>query len=103
MEFSSLTVRLGSFFIQIGILNPAVVVVEVFLNLYVLFINLNGVPTVWKRCVPILVGMLPGYRRRSLCSCFASTRLGQILDLIRSFCPHPAQAAGGGGQFGSAG
>ena len=58
--FSSLTVPLGLVFFTNRILNPAVVVVEVFLNLYVLFINLNGVPTVWKRVFPILVGMLPG-------------------------------------------
>jgi hypothetical protein len=41
-------------------LNPAVVVIEVLLNLYVLFINLDGIPAVWKRVFPILVGMLPG-------------------------------------------
>src|SRR5436189_1361981 len=58
--FSSLTVPLGLVFFTNRILNPAVVVVEVFLNLYVLFINLSGVPTVWKRVFPILVGMLPG-------------------------------------------
>jgi len=34
--------------------------VEVFLNLYVLFINRNGVPAVWRRVFPILVGLLPG-------------------------------------------
>ncbi len=58
--FSSLTVPLGLVFYTNRILNPAVVLVEVFLNLYVLFINLSGVPTVWKRVFPILVGMLPG-------------------------------------------
>ena len=42
------------------ILNPAVVLIEIFLNLYVLFINLNGVPAVWKRVFPILIGLLPG-------------------------------------------
>jgi hypothetical protein len=42
------------------ILNPAVVLVEVFINLYVLFINLNGVPAVLKRVFPILIGLLPG-------------------------------------------
>jgi uncharacterized membrane protein YfcA len=35
-------------------------VIEVFLNLYVLFINLKGVPAVWKRVLPILIGLLPG-------------------------------------------
>jgi len=58
--FSSLTVPLALVFYTNRILNPAVVVIEVFLNLYVLFINLNGVPAVWKRVFPILIGMLPG-------------------------------------------
>src|SRR6266496_4943964 len=58
--FSSLTVPLALVFYTNRILNPAVVLIEIFLNLYVLFINLNGVPAVWKRVFPILVGMLPG-------------------------------------------
>ena len=58
--FSSITVPVALLFYTNRVLNPAVVVVEVFLNLYVLFINLSGVPTVWKRVFPILVGMLPG-------------------------------------------
>jgi len=58
--FSSLTVPLALIFYTNRILNPAVVVIEVVLNLYVLFINLSGVPSVWKRVFPILVGLLPG-------------------------------------------
>src|SRR6266496_2288552 len=58
--FSSLTVPLALVFYTNRILNPAVVVIEVILNWYVLFINLSGVPSVWKRVFPILVGMLPG-------------------------------------------
>ena len=58
--FSSLTVPLALLFYTNRILNPAVVLIEVLLNLYVLFINLNGVPAVWKRVFPILIGMLPG-------------------------------------------
>src|SRR6516225_565273 len=58
--FSSLTVPLALVFYTNRILNPAVVVVEVFINLYVLLINLNGVPAVWRRVFPILVGLLPG-------------------------------------------
>jgi hypothetical protein len=49
--FSSLAVPLAIVFYTNRILNPAVVIIEVFLNLYVLFINLNGVPAVWKRVV----------------------------------------------------
>src|SRR6516165_76437 len=58
--FSSLTVPLALVFYTNRVLNPAVVVIEVFINLYVLFINLNGVPAVWKRVFPILIGLLPG-------------------------------------------
>src|SRR6185503_2924189 len=42
------------------ILNPALVLIEVFINLYVLFINRASVPAVWKRVYPILIGLLPG-------------------------------------------
>jgi uncharacterized membrane protein YfcA len=58
--FSSLTVPLALVFYTNRILNPAVVVIEVVLNWYVLFINRRSLPFVWKRVFPILVGMLPG-------------------------------------------
>src|ERR1700687_349594 len=58
--FSSLTVPIALVFYTNRVLNPAVVVIEVLLNLYVLFINLNGVPAVWKRVFPIIIGLLPG-------------------------------------------
>jgi uncharacterized membrane protein YfcA len=58
--FSSLTVPLALVFYTNRILNPAVILIEVFLNLSVLFINRDGVPAVWKRVFPILVGLLPG-------------------------------------------
>jgi uncharacterized membrane protein YfcA len=58
--FSSLTVPLALVFYTNRILNPAIVVIEVILNWYVLFINRSGVPFVWRRVFPILVGMLPG-------------------------------------------
>jgi uncharacterized membrane protein YfcA len=58
--FSSLTVPLALLFYTNRILNPAVVVVEVLINFYVLLINLKGVPTVWRRVLPIIAGLLPG-------------------------------------------
>src|SRR5215470_2527507 len=58
--FSSLTVPVALVFYTNRVLNPAIVVIEVLINLYVLFINLNGVPAVWKRVLPILIGLLPG-------------------------------------------
>lgn len=58
--FSSLTVPVALIFYTNRILNPALVVIEVFINLYVLFINRASVPAVWKRVYPILLGLLPG-------------------------------------------
>ncbi len=58
--FSSLSVPLALVFYTNRILNPAIVIIEVFVNAYVLSINLKGVPAVWKRVFPILLGLLPG-------------------------------------------
>jgi uncharacterized membrane protein YfcA len=58
--FSSLTVPLALVFYTNRVLNPAVVLVEVVTNFYVLCINLKGVAAVWKRVLPIITGLLPG-------------------------------------------
>ena len=58
--FSSLTVPVGLLFFANRVLNPALVLIEVFVNLYVLFINRASVPAVWRRVYPILIGVLPG-------------------------------------------
>jgi uncharacterized protein len=58
--FSSLTVPLALVFYTNRLLNPAIVLVEVFINTYVLIINLKGVPSVWRRVFPIVLGLLPG-------------------------------------------
>ena len=58
--FSSLTVPIALVFFTGRILNPAVVVIEVFINCYVLFINRDSVAAVWRRVLPILIGLMPG-------------------------------------------
>jgi uncharacterized membrane protein YfcA len=58
--FSSLTVPVALVFYANRVLNPAVVLVEVASNFYVLFINLRGVAAAWKRAFPIITGLLPG-------------------------------------------
>jgi uncharacterized membrane protein YfcA len=58
--FSSLTVPVGLVFFANRVLNPALVLVEVFINLYVLIINRAAIRAVWKRVWPIVVGLLPG-------------------------------------------
>src|SRR5438874_4198236 len=58
--FSSITVPLALLFYTNRVLNPALVWVEVVLNAYVLWVNRASVPHVWRRVVPMIVGLAPG-------------------------------------------
>ncbi len=58
--FSSITVPLALLFLQNRVLNPALVLIEVALNAYVLFVNRDALGVIWRRVVPIVVGLLPG-------------------------------------------
>jgi uncharacterized protein len=58
--FSSLTVPVAVLVYANRVLNPALVIVEVVVNSYALFINRRSVPRVWRRTLPILGGLLPG-------------------------------------------
>jgi uncharacterized membrane protein YfcA len=58
--FSSITVPVALIFYTNRILNPALVLIEVVVNIYVLIINRESIPTIWKRVYPILVGLAPG-------------------------------------------
>jgi uncharacterized membrane protein YfcA len=58
--FSSITVPLALLFLSNRVLNPALVLVEVAVNAYSLFINRGSVPRVWRRTLPILAGIVPG-------------------------------------------
>src|SRR5437868_13821226 len=58
--FSSITVPLALLFLSNRVLNPAMVLIEVALNAYVLWVNRGALPNVWRRLLPIVVGLLPG-------------------------------------------
>jgi uncharacterized membrane protein YfcA len=58
--FSSITVPLALLFLSNRVLNPALVPIEVVLNAYVLWVNRDALPGVWKRVLPIVIGLLPG-------------------------------------------
>jgi uncharacterized protein len=58
--FSSITVPLALLFLTNRALNPALVLIEVALNAYVLFVNRDALGVIWRRMVPIVVGLLPG-------------------------------------------
>lgn len=58
--FSSITVPVALLFYTNRILNPALVLVELVINSYVLFINRRSIPNIWWRVAPILIGLLIG-------------------------------------------
>jgi uncharacterized membrane protein YfcA len=58
--FSSITVPLALLFTTSRLLNPALVLVELVLNGYVLFVNRDALPAVRSRMTPIVVGLVPG-------------------------------------------
>src|SRR5256884_9701311 len=58
--FSSITVPVALLFYTNRVLNPVLVWIEVVLNAYVLWVNRASVPHVWRRVVPIVLGLAPG-------------------------------------------
>src|ERR1044071_2792147 len=58
--FSSITVPLALLFLTNRVLNPALVPIEVALNAYMLWVNRSGLPGVWRRVLPIVIGLAPG-------------------------------------------
>jgi uncharacterized membrane protein YfcA len=58
--FSSLTVPVALLFFTNRVLNPTMVLVEVVINVFVLFVNRDSIPQVYKRVLPIMYGLFPG-------------------------------------------
>lgn len=58
--FSSITVPIALLMFSSRVLNPALVLLEVPLNLYVLVVNRGSVRGVFRRVSPILFGLVPG-------------------------------------------
>lgn len=58
--FSSITVPVALLFYTNRILNPALVLIELVINTYVLFINRKSIPNVFWRVAPILGGLAVG-------------------------------------------
>jgi uncharacterized membrane protein YfcA len=58
--FSSITVPIALLFLTNRVLNPALVLIEVVLNAYVLWHNREALPGIWKRVLPIVIGLAPG-------------------------------------------
>ena len=58
--FSSITVPLALLFLTNRVLNPALVLVEVVLNAYALWVNRASLPLVEPRVRLVVIGLLPG-------------------------------------------
>jgi uncharacterized protein len=58
--FSSITVPIALLFLSNRVLNPALVLVEVVLNAYVMWANRDSLGVVWQRVVPMIIGLVPG-------------------------------------------
>jgi uncharacterized membrane protein YfcA len=58
--FSSITVPLALLFMANRVLNPALVLVEVVLNAYVLWVNRDSIPQTWRRVHTMVIGLIPG-------------------------------------------
>ena len=58
--FSSITVPVALLVVANRALNPALVMVEVVLNAWVLLVNRAALPAVWRRALPMIIGLGPG-------------------------------------------
>jgi uncharacterized membrane protein YfcA len=58
--FSSITVPLALLFLSNRVLNPALIMIEVPLNAYVLWVNREALSAVWRRVIPMIAGLVPG-------------------------------------------
>src|SRR5690348_14431760 len=58
--FSLITVPLALLFLSNRLLNPTLMLIVVALNAYVLWVNRDALPGVWRRVRPIVFGLVPG-------------------------------------------
>lgn len=58
--FSSITVPLALLIVTSRVLNPSLVLLEVALNAYVLWVNRAAIAAVWRRVLPVALGIGPG-------------------------------------------
>lgn len=58
--FSSITVPIALLFLTNRVLNPALVPIEVVLNAYVLWHNRDAFSGIWRRALPVVIGLVPG-------------------------------------------
>src|SRR5258708_36425089 len=83
--FSSITMPLALLFLSNRVLNPALVLIEVVLNAYVLWVNRAALSLVWRRVLPVMIGLAPGVAVGTLIIAQVNTgalKLGTYLILL---------------------
>ena len=58
--FSSIAVPLALLVVDHRVLTPALVLLEIVLNAYVLWVNRAGLPKIWRRAAFVVIGLAPG-------------------------------------------
>ena len=92
--FSSITVPLALLFLSNRALNPALVVIEVALNAYVIWTNRAALPRVWRRVLPVTIGLAPGVVLGTLIIARVSPDWLKLLTYVVLLPPILLQAAG---------
>jgi uncharacterized membrane protein YfcA len=69
--YSSISVPVALLVTVARVLNPALVIVEAAINLYSLFWNRHSIRRVYRRCIPLSIGLMPG-------ACVGALLLGRI-------------------------
>lgn len=92
--FSSITVPLALLFTVSRVLNPALVLVEVAINLHVLFVNRRSAGTAIRRVATIILGLVPGVVLGSFFLASLSPDLAKLVTYVVLLPMILVQAAG---------
>ena len=92
--YSSITVPISLLMTTSRVLNPALVIVEVVVNLYALFLGRSSIRRVWPQVKPIAFGILPGVALGSLVLASISVEWAKLITYATLLPLILIQAAG---------
>ena len=92
--YSSITVPIGLLVITSRALNPALVIVEAFVNVYLVILNRAAIRRIARRIAPVIAGVLPGVLVGSLLLAALESRTAKIVCYAAILPLLLAQAAG---------
>jgi uncharacterized protein len=92
--YSSITVPIALLMVSNRILNPSLVIVEVAVNLYALYLARHSARRVWPHVAPIAIGILPGVVAGSLVLASISSDWAKLITYATLLPLILVQAAG---------